>query len=809
MKAFWMRGVALSVLLAMGGLSGRAVAQQGAGTIGGQVLNEAGQPVAGARVVVTNRATKATRGVLTREDGAFRISQLLPGSYAVGVRAIGYRTLERQERSLGAEEEVVISVILVAAPVQLDPLQVVSVTRSSVPLAAIPGAITVITREEIEAQAQVTPRMGQVLTQLVPGLGAGTETVSNYGQNLRGRTVSVLIDGVPQSTSRNVTRDFANIDPVMVERVEVIRGATSIYGDGGTGGVINIITRRGGAGQVRLSTDVGVETSLSNVGAGTGPRVAQTVSGGRGAWEVLASGSFTRTAALFDAQGDRIPPDPTGQGGFAETDSYDLLGKVGYSFGAQRLQLSANYFRSEQSTAFTSDVGVNDLPAYEQKSRTIPGLELARGQGSENALLNLEYTHPTLWGSRVRAQAYYREYATTFRPADFRRFESLGNLIFQSYVDSRKQGGRFEVESPLKRALGATLLWGVDYTDESTSQPVYIFDPDAYDQSGGLVFRQTGSGVFVPPIDQRNLGAFAQLAVNPWKRLLVRGGVRHERAAMEVADFTSLGGVAVSGGELRFRPTLFNLGATLTAGNAVSIFANFSQGFSLSDLGRVIREPRPGFTLGSKEADAQRVDQYEVGVRGSWLPVQASLTAFRNESDLGTSLGPNLEVLRAPERVRGVEATLDVQPVSRFGLGGTASWAEGEYLQGDTLWRPLNSFRIQPLKLTGYVEHQVLPRWKNRLQVLYSGVRGRAFSEAVERGANPLNPGFGLRPVESYTIVDLLSQLRVGPGTLNLGVRNLLNKQYFPVVSQLMPIGNTSYSAAPGAVLSIGYSVRY
>ena len=36
------------------------------------------------------------------------------------------------------------------------------------------------------------------------------------------------------------------------------------------------------------------------------------------------------------------------------------------------------------------------------------------------------------------------------------------------------------------------------------------------------------------------------------------------------------------------------------------------------------------FTLGSREAEPQRVQQYEAGVRGSWRQLQASLTAFRN-----------------------------------------------------------------------------------------------------------------------------------------------------------------------------------
>src|SRR4029450_8577807 len=59
----------------------------------------------------------------------------------------------------------------------------------------------------------------------------------------------VLIDGIrindPISTGREL--DFANLVLANVERIEVLRGAQSaLYGSDAMGGVINIITRRGG-----------------------------------------------------------------------------------------------------------------------------------------------------------------------------------------------------------------------------------------------------------------------------------------------------------------------------------------------------------------------------------------------------------------------------------------------------------------------------------------------------------------------------------------------------------------------------------
>jgi iron complex outermembrane receptor protein len=45
--------------------------------------------------------------------------------------------------------------------------------------------------------------------------------------------------------SRDSSRQLNSISPNMIERVEVVSGASSIYGAGATGGIINIITKKG------------------------------------------------------------------------------------------------------------------------------------------------------------------------------------------------------------------------------------------------------------------------------------------------------------------------------------------------------------------------------------------------------------------------------------------------------------------------------------------------------------------------------------------------------------------------------------
>lgn len=62
--------------------------------------------------------------------------------------------------------------------------------------------------------------------------------------NMRGRAIVVLIDGVRLNSSRTDSRQLDSIDPFNIEHIEVISGATSLYGGGSTGGLINIVTKR-------------------------------------------------------------------------------------------------------------------------------------------------------------------------------------------------------------------------------------------------------------------------------------------------------------------------------------------------------------------------------------------------------------------------------------------------------------------------------------------------------------------------------------------------------------------------------------
>jgi iron complex outermembrane receptor protein len=677
---------------------------------------------------------------------------------------------------------------------------VVTATRTTEPLANVPRSVSIIEREQIEEQTNLTRNLADVLGQLVPGLGLPTQSISGFGQPLRGRNPVVLIDGVPQSTSRNVLRDLQTISPSAIERIEVLRGPTAIYGDGATGGVINIITRNPEGEEFTATTEVGVTAALGNLeGDSFGETLQQTLAFNENQFDFLANFSYTSTGLFYDAEGDIIPPDPNGQGGYGDARSLNFLAKLGYDIDEQqRLALSFNIFNERQNTTFTSDPSITSIPGR-QKARALEGVVLDEPQSTENLQINLSYQHEDLWGSKVNAQVYYRDYQTRFFPFDARRFASFGNTIFQSYVDSEKWGSRLGIETPLANEGDLKLLWGIDYVQENTEQPVTIYDPQAFESSRGLTFRSIGDRVWTPPLKLNSLGLFAQLNWEINEAFAVVGGLRHERAGVDINDFTTLSGNRVTGGDLNFDATLFNVGLAYKPTETITTFANFSQGFSLADVGRVLRSAPAGLSLVQLRPEPQKVNNYEIGVRGDWQDIKASLAGFYNTSELGSTFDQDLTILRAPERIYGIEATLDYQPTETWLIGGSLSWVEGEIdLRNNGNYSPLDGFRISPLKLTAYVENQTLPGWSNRLQLLYSGSRDRFGNSTA----------FGQIPVDSYVLIDYISSINLGTGTLQIGIQNLFNSQYFPVVSQLQS-GETAYAAGRGRTASILYKFTW
>lgn len=684
---------------------------------------------------------------------------------------------------------------------------VVTATRSEEDIQNVPRSVTVITREQIEEQTKVNRDLTSILGNTIPGLGASAEGQQSFAQTLRGRPPLVLIDGVPVSSNIDNDTSVANlrrIDVSAIERIEVVRGPSAAYGDGAAGGVINIITRKPGEDKVVSEAEIGVR-SVGNFKSGSfGNFINYGISGKQGGVDFIASITRDSFGTPFDAEGDRIPLFGDAE---AESSSINLLGKLGFALGSQqRLQITANYFNDDQNQFGDYDLTVGEIPGIQKARLLDKPVEFVNSSDPFNrgTLIQLDYTHNDILNSKLQAQGYYRQTKTAATLFDNRIFDPDSILdIGRSVVTSERFGGRLQLDTALSSNLN--LLWGADYSSEDSEGNYDLFDVDEFDASGGTRARRIGSSIRIAPFTIKNLGLFSQLKWDASENISLSGGVRYENINVSVIDNWVDGQTALSyrGGEKTLDDVVFNAGVVYKATPEISLFANFAQGFSLPNISRIVQRPQEGFNFAEDvELSApQKVDSYELGIRGQWKNFQASLAGFYSYSSLGTTIrfedfGSDFRIIRAPQRNYGIELALDWQPSDKWKLGSTLTWSEGEREDSETgEFIAITGYEVSPLKLTAYLENETLPGWNNRLQALYIGNRDRAF----DAGVDPIG-------IDSYFVMDLISSLKIGDGTLSLGVRNLLNNQYLNVANQLNSGYDDSYAiASRGRTFTLNY----
>lgn len=157
-----------------------------------------------------------------------------------------------------------LTVTFPAAAIDNDESIVVTATRFSEPNPGIPANISVISQQDIRTSpAQNLPdllssRAGINISSLGGVLGKdATVDMRGFGSTATSNTL-ILLDGQRVNPVDMGTIIWSSIPLESVQRIEIIRGSgTVLYGDGATGGVVNIITNKSGNPVAGVSATTG------------------------------------------------------------------------------------------------------------------------------------------------------------------------------------------------------------------------------------------------------------------------------------------------------------------------------------------------------------------------------------------------------------------------------------------------------------------------------------------------------------------------------------------------------------------------
>ncbi|WP_180175690.1 TonB-dependent receptor [Acinetobacter sp. YH12025] len=706
---------------------------------------------------------------------------------------------------------------------------VVTATRSAKSIADIAGTVYSIPKEEIEKQANAGKSTADIVGLLVPSLTPSCGTTSNYGMTMRGRVVQYMIDGVPQTGYRDGSRQLASISPSMIERIEVVSGASSIYGSGATGGIINIITKRGGSEPLSFETKVGVTSGNNFKSDVLAYEAAQTMNFNQGNLRGTLGASYTKRGEIQDSHGNRIGPE-IAQTDRQDTDTLDLNGRVSWKIAdGQTLSFGAQYYNDEQDSDYGPDYGPN-LNALRSQPvggklplslNAVKGLQLAEQSQTERYSVNAQYENQDILGHRLNAETYYRNEKARWFPSARQMAPELF-LVYQSETDIDVLGARVALQKDLNlngRELGLT--YGVDYENEKDQQNIQMYDSATFIQSNGLSYQPFNYYAFGPDVETEKLGVFVQAQYELTDRLGLQAGIRHERVESDVdssvpymeaitADLTP-GYVAktLNGGNVKHDATLFNVGAVYHLTDAQQVFANFSQGSNLPDVQRMLRDVPANSVINSQTIDPIKVNNYELGWRVQNAGgLNAGVTAFYNDSDKSLKFGaPNytIDVIDTDERIYGVEANASYEVQPNWTVGGTVAYTTGQFknTQGD--WQELDAIRVAPLKGTAFSEWQFDNDMSLRVQALAIGGTDKAQKDAVKYGSAPA------ASIKGFATMDVIANAKVGPGNVGFGVYNVWNTDYKSVYSQSVETvyGPISSLAAQGRTYGLSYTVKY
>ena len=796
-------GVVGALLLLFASIPSSLYAQTRA-AVEGRVTTSDGDPLPGVQIV----DPALQRGTVSDANGTYRLTKLPPGPHTLEFRFVGYQTAIR-DITLAVGETTTLNVSLKTRVLQSEGVTVTGTPRARRTLRA-PQDVDVMGPAQLQAQRSAA--LGDMLRENVAGVSSiqtGSQAGKPVLRGLSGTRVLLLKDGIGQEFYQFGVRHFPTTNASEAERIEVVRGASSIlYGSDALGGAINVITKPAPTtGQESL--DVGGTASTqyyTNNNERAGSVDLYAAQGDLG-WRVgierrIGDNFHTPDEPTFSETGTGGTfgdPRYTGEVPFTNFEQWSTYAQMGMQGAFGTIQLYGDYWQSAQNFLLP-DGGTPGQTPFPARGLG-QNLEHSNVALKGNLVLNGTVVKPRLsWQRSVRQAA-----PGGVSVADIRDNGGLGGFDYPLDLKTDVYTGRVEVAHSAIGVISGTLGADIQHQDADTRGPAEL-QPSA---------RLWNVGVFA--FEEADLDP---ITVTAGARLDVRtiDAVPNERTtdpdALE-ADYTTLSG---------------SLGASYALGDGVAIATNLSSGFRAPTIFELYANGVHGgvaaFQVGNPALDPERSYSGDLSFRVQRDRVTAEVTGYLNaindyiylENTGDVNAGSGLPVYAAAQTdalLSGIEAQVEVSARPWLQVGGSTAIVDGTgdglgaqaEDDGDLPLLPSNTFsgfvRWVPAGTGLITNPSVEVSLKHALE---QDAAGRFEPFAQFDGG--FGPPFGTASTEAYTVVDLKAKSTFEglgtPLTLTIGVRNLFDAAYRDFLDTYK-----GYALSPGRDVRFTLSTRF
>ncbi len=659
--------------------------------------------------------------------------------------------------------------------------------------------VTIIDQKKLQQFIKIAPDMSHLIGMIEPAMSLSTNTTNNRYQNLRGRSILVLIDGIPQSTPLRATdRDIRSIDPAAVERIEIVKGATSIYGNGAIGGIMNIVTKKSPKNVIfGGQTTIGASARDSfKENRGFGYRFNQQFYGNYKGFSYLVDGGMNQTGSAIDGTGEYISP----RYGLGDVRTYNGLVKLGYQFDDDnKVEVMYNFYQSLQNTPLVASEGKYlERPRIGVYGTKDPAAQDEGMRYNHNAYIKFNSNNIFKRTDLELSAFTQHQYAIfDYRKHNARspRWESSSG---QATVKGEKYGIRTQLTSKFlfSENVFTQLLYGADVLIDKTSQPL------------------VDGRYWMPELTSYNSAPFLQTKTTFFQYYVLKAGLRYDYIDVSVPNYEVLRlrntdpRVYVKGGDLTYNNLSPNIGIAYNQFKYFQPFISYSQGFSIFDLGRTLRAAKAD-VLSKINTEPVKTENYEAGAYAELSKyVHLSGSYFYTYSKLGSdlkSVSGFWVVDRTPQKVYGFEVNADIFPTKWLTLGGSFISFEGKkkstedgdwdgYMSGTSIPAP---------KATAYI--RVTPTEYSYLQVNYLHTGSRDRFSPDNRGVYTEGEGI-VYPIDLFSLSAGYTFNK--SFSLALGIENLTDKVYYTPASMLVA-RDAEYARGNGRYFNLSLTYRY